>query len=86
MHLSKRDILRFMWKAQDKYYGYWLQGYTIHACAPDSTRKATAVVGSTPIKKKFDAEYLLSTLPDLLFHIVHILFRVVLFCGNFMLD
>ena len=30
MSLCNRDILRFMWRVQDK-CGFWLQGYAIHA-------------------------------------------------------
>ena len=41
MSLCNRDILRFMWRVQDK-CGFWLRGYAIHACAPDSTIKAIA--------------------------------------------
>ena len=41
MDVCNRDILRFMWRVQDK-CGFWLQGYAIHACAPDNTIKAIA--------------------------------------------
>ena len=86
MYLSNRDILRFMWKAQHKRYGFWLRGYTICACAPDSSIKAIVEAGSTSLFQNSmpTAHYI--SFPDLLFYIIHILFCVVWFSGKFILD
>ena len=50
---------------QDK-YGFWLQGYAMHACASEITIKAIAVASSAPFHHNLLLnEYLLSSLPDL---------------------
>ena len=65
MSLCNRDILRFMWRVQDK-YGFWLQGYAMHACESEITIKAIAVAPSAPfLHNLLLNEYLLSSLPDL---------------------